>query len=158
MPVGDALHVFVVSLQVTAVVHVSPHVFVVEMQSPNPSQVCTEQNGPPLSESDSPQNAPDGASPPHLPVPSHLRPQSGEGEPTPHTPPGSVPAAASTHDPSVPAMLHALHVPAHGPSQQYPVTQYPLAHSKFELHVAPFGLVQTPSCPGALHVSPVGHV
>ena len=46
----------------------------------------------------------------------------------PHSFPGSVPTATAAHVPSLPAPLHAMHVPLHATSQHTPSTQKPEAH------------------------------
>jgi hypothetical protein len=49
------------------------------------------------------------------------------------------------HVPSCPLTLHAVHVPAHPVSQQYPSTQKPVAHWLFSVHVWPSASLQLPA-------------
>jgi len=57
-----------------------------------------------------------------------------------HWPAGAaVPAAMLAHVPTLPARLHAWHVPQLGLPQQTPLTQLPLMHWLTAVHCTPFG-------------------
>ena len=119
-PLAVGVQVFEVSSQLTLVVHVNPQLFVVLLHEPKDEQAYMVQNDPvpPSVVTEIPHGVPDGAyAVLHLPAPSHFRPQVGSDVPV-HTLPGSVPAAASSHFPSLPALLHALHPPLQALSQQ----------------------------------------
>ena len=110
IPVGAAVHVFVVSSHVTDVVQVSPQLYVDGEQVPAPLHWSRVQNRPPPSgpaSAAAPHAVPVDAKDPQNPDESHFAPQIGSPpEVAAHFPPGSVPGAAAVHVPTEPATAH----------------------------------------------------
>src|SRR6185436_1039709 len=72
--------------------------------------------------------------PSHVPSSPHVIMPSSE-----HCPSGSTPPGTLMHSPSLPAIAHDLHVPAHAVLQQTPCAQIDDAHSPPAVHAAPGG-------------------
>ncbi len=100
---------------------------------------------------------------PHSAFCVHTTPiPSGEHAPAPlqlvvptHSFAGSCPFATLVHVPTVPARLHAAHVPAHAVLQHTPSTQLPLTHSAPIEQAAP--LAKNPHAPAPLQLTAPAH-
>jgi hypothetical protein len=76
----------------------------------------------------------------HAPAPSHIPSLPQVIAPwSAHCASGSLPLGTSMHSPSLPAIAHDLHVPAHAALQQTPCAQIADAHSSPAVHGAPGG-------------------